>query len=307
MTIGLFDIWVLHDEVLKSLENYWHWLPIDHCPITPEVLHKSKLVTGGTIAMSKFGATELEMGGNSNHVYIPHSVDTKIFKPIDRNEARKLVGFPADTFIVGMFLANKGAPSRKAFDQQIRAFAKFQKQVPNSMLYIHSDMTGHQGENLPRLVELAGAMEGIKLNVRYVSQYHYVTNRIGFEEMATLYNACDIVLNATRGEGFGVPIIESQACGTPVVVTNFTAMPELVIDGYAVGYSDLYYTVQESYQCSPDIAQITDSLHQEHAKVGVNTIERRKSLASATASLYDTDIVHNTYWKPLIEKATRND
>lgn len=302
VTIGLFDLWVMQPSVLSSLENYWHWLPLDHKTIPPVVMERLPLCTG-IIAMSEFGQ-ELLLDANIESTYIPHAIDTTIFKPLEKKEARNLVNFPHDKFIVGMFMANKGSPSRKRFDQQIRAFAMFTRSHPESMLYIHSDIIGHGGDNLNRLIELAEGLYAVKLNVRFVNQYRYLSSMIGSSELATLMNACDVVLNATGGEGFGVPIIESQACGTPVIVTDFTAMPELVVSGYKVGYSDLQYTSQEAYQCTPSVIDIFEALITECCRADKSDF-RRRNISRAIHGRYDIDTVYATYWKPLIERVTK--
>jgi glycosyltransferase involved in cell wall biosynthesis len=46
-----------------------------------------------------------------------------------------------------------------------------------------------------------------------------------------MYRASDVLLAATCAEGFGVPIIEAQLCGTPVVTNRTTAMSELTLFG----------------------------------------------------------------------------
>jgi glycosyltransferase involved in cell wall biosynthesis len=51
--------------------------------------------------------------------------------------------------------------------------------------------------------------------------------------MAHLYNSLDVLMNASSGEGFGVPIIEAQACGVPVLTHNATSMTELTFYGYS--------------------------------------------------------------------------
>ena len=299
VTIGLYDIWAMQNAVLSSLENYWHWLPLDQTPIPPIIMERLPLVTG-IITMSQFGYDELS-DVNVESTYIPHAIDPTIFKPMDKTEARNIVKFPHGMFIVGMFMANKGSPSRKRFDQQIRAFAMFTRSHPDSMLYIHSDITGHGGDNLNRLIELAEAQYAVKLNVRFVNQYRYGANIIGGNEVATLMNACDVVANATGGEGFGVPIIEAQACGTPVIVTDFSAMPELVVSGYKVGYSDLQYTALESYQCNPSVTEIFEALVTECYTADKSEF-RRQFISATTHDKYAIKTVYERYWKPFINQ-----
>ena len=60
------------------------------------------------------------------------------------------------------------------------------------------------------------------------------TNNV--KELAEIYTAADVYFNASVEETFGLPTIEAIACGTPVIVYNATALPEIVNDkcGYVV-------------------------------------------------------------------------
>ena len=48
--------------------------------------------------------------------------------------------------------------------------------------------------------------------------------------LATVYNAMDVFVLPTMGEGFGLPLVESQACGTPALATDFSACPEVLAE-----------------------------------------------------------------------------
>ncbi len=58
---------------------------------------------------------------------------------------------------------------------------------------------------------------------------------IPFSEMPQIYQDADILLFPTVREGFGLAAAEAMACGLPVVSTNCSALPELVVDGHG-GY-----------------------------------------------------------------------
>ena len=51
--------------------------------------------------------------------------------------------------------------------------------------------------------------------------------------MNNVYNIMDVFLLTTSGEGFGVPIIEAMSCEVPVVATDYTTTPELVLQNKA--------------------------------------------------------------------------
>lgn len=297
IVISLMDVWVLANEVMQQVQWY-PWLPVDHDPAPPAVLDSLK-VARRPICYAQFGVRMLKDAG-LDPLYVPHSVDRSVYHPLDRAEARKTLGFKADEFVVGLVAANKGEPSRKAFDQQIRAFAEFQRRHKDAVLYLHTDMLGVQGENIRRIIELA---ELPKEAVVEVPGYRYARGFIPWSWMAQAYNAFDVLLHATRGEGFGLAIIEAQACGCPVIVTNFSAMPELVTDGlgWKVGWSDKTFS-QDSYQVIPSVPEIVDALEQAYTRRG--DADHRAAVAK-TMDAYDADFVANRYWKPVLATIER--
>jgi len=65
--------------------------------------------------------------------------------------------------------------------------------------------------------------EGLKRDVLFTG---YVTK----EDLVDIYNAAEIFVYPSLYEGFGIPPLEAMACGTPVVVSNTSSLPEVVGD-----------------------------------------------------------------------------
>ena len=65
------------------------------------------------------------------------------------------------------------------------------------------------------------------------------TEKIPLQDMPCEYGKYDAFVLPTRGEGWGLPIMEAMAAGVPVIVTNYSAIPDYVHDdcGYLVAYS----------------------------------------------------------------------
>ena len=159
--VTLVDAWVIENQ---NIDVPWFpWFPVDHEPMPANVLAKVRQAAK-PIVMSKFGKRMAEQVG-LDVWYVPHGVDTSIFKPLDRIEARDHLKWPQDKFIVGMIAANKDNPSRKAFHEQIAAFATLHAAHPDTMLYLHTDDGTHGGNgvNLIKFIQRMGLKLGYTL------------------------------------------------------------------------------------------------------------------------------------------------
>jgi glycosyltransferase involved in cell wall biosynthesis len=166
--------------------------------------------------MSQFGKDVLE-SYRYQTTLIPHAIDQNVWiklPPEDRKYLRDSMGIDDDCFVCLMVASNTELSNRKAFDYNMRAFRKFSEKYPNSKLILKCNMSG-----VADLVSVARAL-GITGNILNVS------GKIRTFEMVRLYNIANVLLSASKSEGFGIPIVESQMCGTPVITTNCTAMPE---------------------------------------------------------------------------------
>ena len=65
-----------------------------------------------------------------------------------------------------------------------------------------------------------------------LKEYIFLTGYIPNHELPYLYNLSEVFLYPSFYESFGIPILESMACGTPVITSNTAAMPE-VSNGHA--------------------------------------------------------------------------
>lgn len=289
LVLTLVDVWVLPPQTMAR-GNTACWVPVDHDPIPPRVAGFFQESGCAPIAMSRFGEQQLRNAG-LEPFYVPHGIDTEVFKPQDRIAARAKTGLPEDAFIVGMVAANKDNPSRKGFNEAFQAFAEFLKDHPKALLYLHTEASGFStGVDLQSLLHSCGIPPEA---VRFCDQYQYQGISYPPEYVATAFSAMDVLLNPSHGEGFGVPIIEAQACGTPVIVTDTTAMSELCGVGWAVP-GQKFWTPQESWQTVPEVGAIVEALR------AVHDTPPDRGLAVNFASDYAADKVYEDHWKPTL-------
>ncbi len=315
LLITLLDVWVLDPAVMAELP-WAAWCPVDHDPLPPpvkEMLDRCRW----PIAMSQFGRQMMQEAGYSDVAYIPHGIETSVFKPGDRKEARRGMNEIAqaqhgrddagrsdlvndNTFLVAMVAANKGNPSRKGIHEALRAWARFHAEVPNSHLYLHMEKSGTMGVYLPGVIQLLGIPE---TSISFPPQYGYNVGVIGPGYLNQVYNAADVLLNPSYGEGFGIPIVEAQAAGCPVIVGDNSSMKELCFAGWKVS-GERFITPQMAYQYLPDVDELTDLLHQAHARLGPGSMvaDDMREQAWLGAQQYDADKVYEEYWRPFLAR-----
>jgi len=228
--------------------------------------------------------------------YIPHGIELDIFKPKDKAECRKKLGIPDGRYVVGTVAMNKGNPSRKCLAEMMEAFKLFHDNHPDSLYIVQTDR-GENMEaviNMPELVRNLGLIEG--QDVLFCNQYQ---NMLGYspEYISEFYNALDVHLITTRGEGFGIPVLEAQACGIPVITGGWTACKELFFTGQMldpVKDAEREYTGLASYNFRPRVSSIVTALEEEYKHPSDG------SIGVARAQEYEADLVTEKYWKPIL-------
>lgn len=302
--VSLIDPFAL-DPLRWGMMNWCAWVPVDCAPVADENLNAIRHAKH-VWSMSKFGHEQLAKAG-MNPVYVPHGVDTGVYMPIDRAVARaELEAFAeveiGDKFLVVSVAANKGSPSRKNFAGMIEAFSKFHAMVPESVFYIHTDPRGDNGgDNLFKIAESYGVADA----VIFPRQYLYATNQIAPSFVNKVYNAADVFLLLSYGEGFGIPIVEAQAAGCPVIVTNGSAMSELCLSGWTVKAREIH-TLNGRFGCrwwQADVDDAVNLLKAAHASAADGMIQQMRDKARKLAvAEYDYRHVYAAYMKPALEK-----
>lgn len=255
LTIALMDVWKLKPiaEGLKG-RNVAAWVPVDCTPLSnlDESLFKTSDIR--PIAMSKFGEQQLRDAG-LDPLYAPHVVDREAYRPLEADERKKYraaMGID-DKFVIGMCAANNDAV-RKGFPETFEAFRAFHKKHPNSVLRVHSIARSTRGLDLERL---AGGIGLDGTSVQITDTYPQVSGMFDDSLMRDWYGVLDVLSCCSYAEAFGVPLIEAQACGTPVITTDGSAMPELRGPGWRVPGEPFYNHPHAAWWTRPNPRAIT--------------------------------------------------
>lgn len=149
------------------------------------------------------------LGGRGDRMQvIRNGVDLERFKPIDRADARATLDLPLDARImvsVGHLIERKG---HHVAIEALVDLADWQLVIVGG------------GEERTRLGALAERI-GVSGRVRFAGYQAQTT-------LATWYSAADILVLCSSREGWANVLLESLACGTPVVATRISGTPEVI-------------------------------------------------------------------------------
>lgn len=149
-------------------------------------------------------------------VVIPEAAGDQ-FKPVaDKKKIDKILD---KYYISGRFILHMGTLNpRKNLEFLIKVFNRVHKLMPDVKLVIAGKKGWHY-ENLFDTVRHLG-----------LEKFVIFTGYIDDDEAPYLYSAADVYTFPSIYEGFGLPPLEAMSCGTPVVASNTSSIPEVVGD-----------------------------------------------------------------------------
>ena len=153
-------------------------------------------------------------------VSIPNPIDTAVYTPMDKREARQRLNLPEDKKIV-LFAAVNASDPRKGMDYLAEA-SRIMAQQHDDILFL---IAGNDGEKAGKHLSLPARSLG------------YVTP----QDMPGVYNAADLFVTPSLQENLPNTIMEAMACGTPCVGFHTGGIPEMIshgTNGYVAVYRD---------------------------------------------------------------------
>jgi len=182
------------------------------------------------------------------------------------------------------------------------AWLAFVQTVPgmdSAVLYLHTSSSVLYGG-----INLEGLLESIQLpqrNYRLVHQPQYDTGALAPGIVRQVYQAADVLLNPSMGGGFELPCVEAQACGVPVIASDWTAMRETVGAGWRIsagpGTGEPIWSELGGFRLQVTRAAIVEALKQAVARkddAQLKVSARQHALRYSTATVYDM------YWAPAL-------
>ncbi len=291
-----YIISLLDDHALEGIPQKWiSYTPFDTHHI-PQSIAKWLIYPEMIIALTRHGQKEIESLGYECF-YAPHGVDTNVYYPDEkkRQEGRENLGWQ-DNFIIGSVGVNY-EDDRKNFVNLVMAFKKFHDKYDEARLFLSTNPRDTAGNDyLPMVIQNLGLNQMVK----WPLPDPYFLGRVTDQNMANRYRQLDLFCMPTRGEGFGIPLIEAEASGLPVVTTGASTGPELCPDQYLIPVQDHEWQwFNKQWRPNVNSQSIYEALERAYND------SNRKEVAKKGlefAKTYDWDLVFETYWKPILKE-----
>ena len=263
-TLG--DHWMVDHVARVHNRKSFKWVmycPIDGHP-SPSKWKKTFEDADVLVAYGRYGMDVMKHRAPSANVkYIYHGVDTKAFHPISQEDKmvvrRSVIGVEDNKKLIGIVARNQ---PRKAFDKLFEAYFYILNGlyitcqdckkvtvfpfdvVKKEATRVHSckHCGAHniaQGEKRDDVrLYLHGAIQDCGWDLQDLQNDFNLNGKVlvnpalrigvGVSEFTLngIYNSFDVFTLPTRGEGFGLPVLEAMSAGVPVVVTDYSAHPE---------------------------------------------------------------------------------
>jgi glycosyltransferase involved in cell wall biosynthesis len=269
VVVTVHDLGALYcpeDKVMNdALSRQLFWLSLQGMKRAQHVIAVSEFTRQGVI----------RAGFHPDHVTTIHrSIDLDQFRPIP-NAAEALEGryrLDLSSRPVVLYVGNEFP--RKNLVTLIRALGRLRR----GGLRTHWIKVGQAGYAAGRdALQEAILEEGLSNDTTFLE-------RIMDDDLARFYSAASVYVQPSVWEGFGLPVLEAMACGTPVVASRAAALPE--VGGDAVTLVDPLNA--EELATAIDRLISDRALHAEHRARGVSQAMRFswRSEAERSASVY---------------------
>jgi glycosyltransferase involved in cell wall biosynthesis len=210
LLLTLHDIIFLEKRNTKSLSVYqnlgWYYRRF----VVPKILNKCKTV----ITVSEFEAQRIR-GSLPNlkpEIHAVYNGYSSHFKEIENPESISKKYIPHRDFI--FFLGN--TDPKKNTVRTIKAYSIYAKTVLNPLPLLIADLSK---DVITEILK--------QENIEFVKHLIFAPGYISNKDLPYIYNAAKLFLYTSLRESFGIPMLEAMACGTPVITSNTSAMPEI--------------------------------------------------------------------------------
>ena len=193
---------------------------------------------------------------------IPHGNNAEDFHVLQDEQRiafrKDYFGKNADKFIVGCVNRNQ---SRKDIPNTIFGFLEYWDANKNSLLYLHMNPKDPMGWDLRMIFSQTALVEGRDFMFPPEDDFNRGAEK---SKLNRIYNAMDVFLTTTTGEGWGLTITEAMACGVPVIAPAHTSINEITDGGKRAYLLETLYPivamVDNTIRFQSDLYEIADTI-----------------------------------------------
>ena len=182
----------------------------------PEIVDQADHI----LTVSEFSKQDIVriFGTNPKKISVIYSAPTEAYQPLPKVATQRKI---AATYGLKKpyILYAGGLNPRKNVTELIYAYSKIYRDLPQLQQLIILGGNGKHADQLHQLVESLNLKEDVVF-----------PGFVNSEDLPLFYNGADLFVYPSLYEGFGLPPIEAMACGTPVITSNVSSIPEIVGD-----------------------------------------------------------------------------
>lgn len=244
LTSGKPVVWTMHDiwpatavcHYSRGCEQYLS--QCDQCPLLPgdslarqvwrrkvQMLNGQRLIY---VCCSEWLAGEAKKSAllkDQRIVSIPNAIDTRLYRPQDKKQARQTLDLPTDRRII-LFVSQRVTDPRKGISYFVDAVSRLVQQHPEMKDNTGVAILGGHAEEVASQLALPSYPLG------YVSDPSRIVN---------VYNAADVFVLPSLEDNLPNTIMEAMACGVPCVGFHVGGIPEMIthqVNGYVAKERD---------------------------------------------------------------------
>lgn len=229
-------VWCVQDapysEALRNMPLDWSRFKfimtcaVDGVPVYEPWIDTARKADA-VLSISQFGVNAIRKQGVEAKLLQP-GIDPDRFYPLPaekRAELRAKLGIAPDAFVVGMAAQNQG---RKCVPDTVVGFYKFAQDKPSARLILDMERTSPAGWDIERMICKPNGYDMGKIIFRDDCM------RAGVTDLRERYNVMDAHAVLAHREGFGIPLVESQACGVATLAMDYCSGTEICSDDKGV-------------------------------------------------------------------------
>lgn len=266
----------------------WTYTAIDGANVHGQISGPARAALEGfdrILAYGRYGAEVLKLSLGRDIPYLPHGLLPQVYAepatPTEQKWANAVLGpfCPASAKVVGCVATNQWRKDLGIYFHSLRALLDRGHRVFG---WLHTD-TAVKAWSVQQLVEDFGLAKACRITIQDFSD----------RQLAVMYQACSAVILPSLGEGFGYPLVEALASGTPVVASDIAGGAELVPKG-EWRVPNRSWRLEGIYALRRPVYEAAD---------WANAIERawqwREQAGEATARAYCTGSIAHLDWSAL--------